>query len=123
MTNRDLVTTLEVLVQRKLGGQRLFDHYIFLKIERNVLKFTTEEYCRTIRALADKHYVQDTVFWDDYVFKYATHDKKGREDQRKLTFNQAKQIWDALVYLQIRCPELKVQSTLQNIEKWLDNEP
>ena len=42
MTNRDLVSTLEVLVARNLGGQRLFDHYIYLKIERNVLKFTTD---------------------------------------------------------------------------------
>ena len=42
MTNRDLVSTLEVLVARNLGGKRLFDHYIYLKIERNVLKFTND---------------------------------------------------------------------------------
>ena len=63
MTNRDTVRTLEVLVKRQLGGQRLFDHYIYLKIERNVLRFTTDEYCRTVRALADKHFVNDSVFW------------------------------------------------------------
>ena len=42
MNNRDLVRTLEVLVARNLGGQRLFDHYIYMKIERNVLKFNTD---------------------------------------------------------------------------------
>ena len=54
MTNKDLVSTLEVMVRRNLGGQRLFDHYIYLKIERNVLKFSTDQFCRTVRALADK---------------------------------------------------------------------
>lgn len=106
MTNRDIVRTLEVLVHRNLGGERLFDHYIYLKIERNILKFTTEEYCRTIRALAEKRYVEDTVFWEDYVFKYATKDLKGREGNRRFTFNQAKKVWDCLAYLKIRCPEL-----------------
>lgn len=72
MTNKDLVSTLEVLVQRNLGGKRLFDHYIYLKIERNVLKFTNDQYCRTVRALADKGFVEDSVFWDEYVFKYVT---------------------------------------------------
>ena len=123
MTNRDLVSTLEVLVRRNLGGNRLFDHYIYLKIERNVLKFTTSEYSRTVRALADKHFVQDSVFWDDYVFKYATHDANGKEGKREFTFKQAKQVWDSLVYLKLRCPEIDLKDTLKHIEKWLDQEP
>ena len=77
MNNRDLVRTLEVLVARNLGGQRLFDHYIYMKIERNVLKFNTDQYCRTVRALADKQFVEDSVFWDDYVFKYVNHSATG----------------------------------------------
>lgn len=87
MTNRDLITTLEVLVKRNLGGQRLFDHYIYLKIERNVLKFTCDEYCRTVRILADKGFSQDSVFWDDFMFKYTTHDINGKEGKRTFTFN------------------------------------
>ena len=122
MTNRDLVRTLEVLVSRNLGGDRLFDHYIYLKIERNVLRFTTDEYCRTVRALADKHFVEDSVFWNDFVFKYATLDANGREGARSFTFKQAKQVWDSLVYLKLRCPEIELGNTLKHIEKWLDQE-
>lgn len=99
MTNKDLIDTLEVLVKKNLGGERLFNHYIYMKIERNVLKFTTDQYCRTVRALADKHFVEDSVFWDDYVFKYVTHDKSGLADTRVFTYNQAKKVWDSLVYL------------------------
>ena len=120
MTNRDLVRTLEILVARNLGGQRLFDHYIYMKIERNVLKFDTSQYCRTVRALADKGFVEDSVFWDDYVFKYATSDKNGREGQRVFTFNQAKQAWDSLVYLKLRCPTIDLKDTLKHIEVFLD---
>ena len=42
LNNEELVRTLEVLVRRQLGSERLFLHYIFLKIERNVLKFNTD---------------------------------------------------------------------------------
>jgi len=120
MTNKDLVSTLEVLVQRNLGGNRLFDHYIYMKLERNVLKFTTDQYCRTVRALADKQFVEDSVFWDEYMFKYATHDINGRDGERVFTFKQAKQVWDSLVYLKLRCPTIELKDTLKHVEKWLD---
>ena len=99
MTNADLISTLEVLVKKNMGGERLFNHYIYMKIERNVLKFTPSQYCRTVRALADKQFVEDQVFWEDYVFKYVSHDKSGREGMRKFDYYQAKQVWDSLVYL------------------------
>ena len=120
MTNPDLVRTLEVLVQRNLGGQRLFDHYLIMKIERNILKFSADEFSRTVRSLADKHFVEDSVFWDDYAFKYVTHDKNGQEGKRVFTFEQAKQVWDSLVYLKLRCPQIDLKDTLRNVEKWLD---
>lgn len=120
MSNRDLVSTLEVLVKREMGGERLFNHYIYMKIERNVLKFTPEQYCRTVRALADKHYVEDSVFWDDYVFKYVSRDSSGQDGKRVFTYKQAKKVWDSLVYLQIRCPTIDLKDTLKHVEKWLD---
>ena len=122
MTDKDLVTTLEVLVQRNLGGERLFNHYIYLKIEKNVLRFDHDLYCRTIRALADKQYVEDSVFWDDYMFKYLTHNRHGTEGKRELTFNQAKKIWDSLVYLKIKCPTIDLKDSLKNVEKFLNVE-
>lgn len=75
-----------------------------------------------MRALADKGFVEDSVFWEDYVFKYATNDANGIEGKRVFTFKQAKQIWDSLVYLQLKCPQIDLKDTLQHIEKWLDQE-
>lgn len=60
MDNSHLLKTLEVLVKRDLGSERLFLHYIYMRIERNVLKFTVDEYVRCIRALADKGYGNDS---------------------------------------------------------------
>lgn len=56
LNNEQLVRTLEVLVKKSLGSDRLYLHYIFMRVERNVLKFNVELYCRLIRALADKGY-------------------------------------------------------------------
>jgi hypothetical protein len=59
MDNAELVRTLEVLVSKGLGSERLFLHYIYMRIERNILSFSVDEYCRCIRALADKGFVED----------------------------------------------------------------
>lgn len=59
MDNAQLVRTLEVLVSKGLGSERLFVHYIYMRIERKVLSFSTDEYCRCLRALADKGYTDD----------------------------------------------------------------
>ena len=61
---------LEVLTKRNLGSERLFLHYIYLKLERSVLQFSVDQYCRTVRALADRRFVEDPVFWHDYIFQY-----------------------------------------------------
>ncbi len=59
LNNEQLVQTLEVLVSRELGAERLFMNYIYLKIERNILKFSVDQFCRSVRALADKGFSED----------------------------------------------------------------
>ena len=39
-----------------------------------------------------------------------------------MTYNQAKQVWDSLVYLKLRCPTIDLKDTLRNVEKWLDKD-
>lgn len=57
-------------MKKNLGSDRLFRDYLLLKIERNMMKLNIDQYCRLVRALADKQYVEDSVFWNEYVFKF-----------------------------------------------------
>jgi hypothetical protein len=65
LSREHLVRTIEVLVKRGLGSERLFRDYILLKLEKNkgILKLSVDQYKRLILALADKVYVEDNVFW------------------------------------------------------------
>ena len=54
LSREHLVRVLEVIVKRGLGSERLYRDYLLLKIERNIMKFSVAQYCRIIRALADK---------------------------------------------------------------------
>ena len=98
------MNVLEVLVKRNLGSERLFLSYIYLRFERNVFKLSVNNYCRTVRAIADKQFVEDPVFWHDYMFKYVNHGKTGKEGERKFTPVEAKEVWEAIIYLKLRCP-------------------
>ena len=64
MQNKQIIRCLEVCVKRNIGSQRLFDHYILMMIEKNVLNYDVQTYQRMIRAMADKGFVEDYVFWE-----------------------------------------------------------
>ena len=76
MTNDQVIRSLEVLVHRNIGSQRLFDHYILMMIEKQVLRYSVPQYQRMIRAMADKGFVEDYVFWDKFAFRYVFYDAK-----------------------------------------------
>ena len=116
----DLVRVLEVLVRQNLGSERLFHNYIYLRIEKNVLKFSVDNYCRVVRAVADKQFVEDPVFWHDYIFKYVNHGRNGLEGERRFTPTEAKEVWEAIIYLKLRCPQVDLRDTLQHVEMWME---
>jgi hypothetical protein len=70
MSKDSLVRVLEVCVKRGVGSDRLFRDYLLLKLERNMMKLSINHYTRLVRSLADKQYVEDNVFWNEYVFRY-----------------------------------------------------
>lgn len=54
MDNLQVIRSLEVMVKRNIGSDRLFEHYILFMIERQVLKYPVSLYSRMIRVLAEK---------------------------------------------------------------------
>lgn len=64
MKKEHLIRTLEVTVKKNIGSERLFRDYLLLRVERMIYDFSVDQYTRILRALADKHYVEDKTFWD-----------------------------------------------------------
>ena len=121
--SEEVVRTLEILIEKNLGSERLFEQYLLLNIEKNVLKFSPEQYARTVRALADKGYYEDPVFWQNYMFKYVNHDKRGVEGARNFGSTEAKMIWDSLAFLKFKVPQIDLKDTLTHVEKHLEEKP
>lgn len=121
MSDKHIIRCLEVITKKGLGSQRLFDHYILLMIEKNLLHYTVSLYARMVQAMADRAFVEDYVFWDKFAFRYVFEDPKGLAGQRNLTHAQAKRLWDAFVYLRIKCPTIDVREVLQKLETFMDN--
>lgn len=123
MDNEQLLRTLEVLVKKELGSERLFLHYIYMKIERQVLKFSVDQYCRCIRVLADKGYSEDRQFWQDHMFTYVYERARPKRAEREFDPQNAKKVWDSLIYLKLKCPDVDLKDTLQQVEKWMPKAP
>ena len=107
---------LEVLVKKNLGSERLFQHYIYMQIERRVLQFTVPQYCRLIRALADKGHSSDRQFWHQFVLRYVFVMEKPKNAVRQFGRHQAKAVWDSLIYLKLKNPEIDVAEALAVVE-------
>ncbi len=126
LSKEQLIRTLEVVVKRDVGSDRLYRDYLLLKIEKNMMKLNISQFTRLVRALADKQYVEDSVFWNEYVFKFI-HDKPGpdsKSNKNNHTFEdaEARKLWDALIYLKLKCPSLDVKDHLNYVEKYMQPE-
>ena len=69
-------------VSRNIGSQRLFDHYLLMMIEKKLLYYSVPLYNRMIKAMADKQFVEDYVFWDKFAFRYVFYDPKHWDKKR-----------------------------------------
>ena len=89
MNREEILRCIEILVKRNLGQTRVFRDFLLFKLEQNnsILRFSIEQYKRLIYALADLQYIEDLVFWNEFVFKFLDLTHKGTE--RKLTPSQA----------------------------------
>lgn len=121
MKTHEVIRTLEICVKRNVGSQRLFDHYILDMIEKHLLKYDVPLYSRMIRAMADKGFVEDYVFWDKFAFKYVEHDPKSG-GPRQFTEEEAQNLWNSFVYLKIKCPTLDIKDVLSVLEKFMPKE-
>lgn len=54
LRKEDLVNTIEVLVKRNLGSERLFYDFLFFQVEKKMLSFSVNQFTRLIVVLADK---------------------------------------------------------------------
>ena len=111
MNNRHVIRCFEVMVKRNIGSQRLFEHYILHMIEKHVLKYPVDLYSKMIRIMADKNFIDDYVFWDQFAFKYVYLDPKDGSE-RQLSHEDAKTLWDSFVFLKVKCPTLDIKNVL-----------
>ena len=125
LNNDYLIRVLEVCVKRGVGSDRLFRDYLLLKIERNIMKLSIGSFIRLVRALADKQYVEDNVFWNEYVFRYihSTTETGSKQDiARTYSDDEARKVWDALIFLKLKCPSLDVKSHIAYVETFIKND-
>lgn len=121
LNKEQMIRCLEVLVKRGLGSETLFRDHLLLKIERNIYKFNVNQYARLLRALADKQYVEDLVFWNQYVFRYI-HETGRKDEVKTFTEEEARLLWDALIYLKLKCPTLDIKEHITKVESFMPRE-
>jgi len=53
------------------------------------------------------------------MFKFIFEISKPRGWAREFTPDEAKRVWDTLIYLKLRCPQVDLKDTLSQLEKFM----
>ena len=111
LTISQLVRVSEVCSQRNLGDKRLYKEFLFFYVEKLIKGFNIDQYVRILRVLGDIKYTDDLIFWNDFVFP--------RIYMKPLNQKEAKKVWDALIALKVKCPELNCTIPIDYVESIL----
>lgn len=95
-------------MQKKLGDDRFYKEFLFFYAEKKIHSFTLDLYVRLLKLLGSKRYTSDFIFWNNYVFPKIYTDP--------LNYKEAHQIWEALIALKLKCPELNCDVPIKYIE-------
>lgn len=108
LTINQLVRVCEVCVQRNLGDERLFKEFLFFYVEKKIKKFSIDQYLKILRVLGEKQYTDDVIFWNNFIFPRIYIEPFNQTD--------AQRIWDALIALKVKCPDLNCTVPINYIE-------
>jgi hypothetical protein len=109
LTVPQLVRVSEVCSQRKLGDRRFYKEFLFFYVEKLIKGFNIGQYVRILRVLGDLKYTEDLIFWNEFIFP--------RIYMKPLSQKEAKIIWDALIALKLKCPELNCTIPIESLLK------
>jgi hypothetical protein len=87
-------------------------------IERHITNYSVDLYCRLIKALAEREFFEDPVFWDQFAFKYVFYDPRTKGD-KVFSPRQAKKLWDTYILLKLRFEALDVSEVLSYVEQFM----
>jgi hypothetical protein len=106
-----LVRVCEVCAQRNLGDKRLYKEFLFFYVEKRIAVFNIPQLVRILRVLGERRYTDDVIFWNNFIFPRIYLDP--------LNQKEAQTIWEALVALKLKCPELNCDIPINYIESIL----
>jgi hypothetical protein len=69
--------------------------------------------------LADKGYSEDSTFWHDFMFKFIYVKQKPKGAPRSFEPFEAKKVWESLIYLKLKCPDVELLNTLKHLEQFM----
>lgn len=67
-------------------------------------KFDLDLYLRAINVLGEREYVEDPIFWIEYMFPWVY--------ERPFNEKEAHRLWTAITALRLKCPSISNITTL-----------
>lgn len=106
-----LIKVSEICVKKNLGDDRLYSNFLFFYIEKRIISVKFQQYLRILKVLGDKRYTDDIIFWNNFIFPWIYTKPRNQ--------SEAQQLWESLIALKVKCPELSCEIPINYIESLL----
>jgi hypothetical protein len=106
-----LIKVCEVCVKQNLGDDRLYSNFLFFYIEKKIASVKIPQYLKILKVLGDKRYTEDIIFWNNFIFPWIYTKPRNQ--------SEAQHLWEALIALKVKCPELSCEIPINYIESLL----
>lgn len=108
LSDKSIITLVEICLNKDLVNERLFNYFIYPRIESRIHKYSLSNYIKMLKLLGRLNYQDDLVFWNEHIlpnlFNY------------ELNYEQTKDMWEIFIELKVNCPLLDISKYIILIE-------
>lgn len=99
---------MNVCINQNLINERLFNYFIFPRIEQIAGRMKFSDYIETLNLLCVLQYQEDKVFWNDHVLAAIFN--------FYLSLDDATLLWQSFMKVKINCPNIDISKHLTLVE-------
>lgn len=116
LSDRDLLNLISICIKQNMINERLFNYFIYPRLEFKMSKFSFKNYVHCLRLLGELNYEEDPVFWNEHVLPGIFNFHYNLE--------RSQDLWNALMFVKVNCPTVETAKfilLLENLIKNLEN--
>jgi hypothetical protein len=100
LPDKSILSLISICLSKNMKNDRLFNYFIYPRIEARAKHLDFENYVETLKMLAELGYQEDLIFWNEHLLPHIF--------DFEFSYEQAIKLWETFAILRINCPKVEI---------------